>query len=71
MSNRTALIKIIADMDVLDARMRDIAADVSSMDAEGWIRAARSDLAAAKLHLAASLKHAVDPILDLSFGTVA
>lgn len=71
MSNRTALVTIMTELDALDTRLRTSEAVVSSLGAARRVGRARAYLCGAKQELAAALQHAVDPILDLTCGAVS
>lgn len=71
MRNRTALTKIIVDLDELDARLRPISASASSAAAFILVDQARASVRAAKSYLAGALDHPLDPILDLTMAAAS
>ena len=64
MSNRTALITIMTDLDSIDDRLRAVSTRTSSIAATNQIAAGRDAMVRAKLRLAAALV-SIDPVIDL------
>lgn len=66
MSNRAAIVKIMTDLDAIQAAFRPVERSVASYPAVARVRRARLNISLAKLELAHALQYAIEPVIEMT-----